>query len=458
MKTLLISAASPDTYRNFFFFEGCLFDQIRAGLNRDPELRVVLVVQPKHYEQYKDYENHRVIIEQAHKSRPLSRFQKAFTFLYSYLVYTGTTRTLATMGMRPEDAPGAGKRFLNPLKILIARTAGRIRWIKRVLVPFAYQAMFQEDEYRALIRRYRPHMAFVPHLFSSFDMRLLSAARREGVHTAGMITNWDHFDKYYLPLHVDRLFVQSEQIKRFAIDYQAYQESRIMITGYPYFDFIADRHYMRPRQETLRELGFQEGARYILYVSGSMYCPDEPDVIEEMLSWIDAGEFGHDMHLVIRPYPGVRGKDLEFDEKKFNDFKDHPRVSFYLGRFWGNVSKSTAFMNMVRYADAVAVVYSTAALEALALDRRGVIPSYDGSRIRPFRRSVKRFELREHFKDLLLCADIRKADNSPELRMHLKDAVAGSAVSTKSEGSPCGRVTGPLDTLASKRIFNELMK
>lgn len=458
-RTIFFSVATRDVYRNFFFFQGALFSRLVARIERGEPIRIVLVVQPKHYDDFKGYarEDGSILVEPAHVELRKSFIQKLFTFFYSYLVYTGTTRTLATIGMRAEDAPGAGRRMLNPAKRLLSFAFGWSRFLKIRLVPFFYFLFFRKDIYTGLFERYHPDMVFVPHLFSSFDMAFLASAKRRGVSTLGMVTNWDHFDKYYLPLHADTLLVQSRQIEEFALRYQAYDMRDVRLVGYPYFDFLFDVRYHMEREDVLSYLGFPPESRYMLYIAGSMYCPDEPDIIEQILQWIDDGYFGNDMRLVIRPYPGVRGKDLDFDEEKFESFKRHPRISFYLGTFWGDEEKSAAFMGTVRNAAAVIAVYSTAALEAVALDRPVVVPSFDGNRSRPFSRSVRRFELREHFAGVLATGGVRKINNFNELRAALSEYCANPAVDKYKREALRQFAAGPLDGGASKRVLEHML-
>jgi len=364
---------------------------------------------------------------------------------------------LATMGMRPDDAPGGGKRIMAPLKYLIAGTCGRFQFIKLRLVPWIYQRILRQQSFDALFEKYRPQLAFIPNVFTVFDRHCLSASKFWKVRTMGMVANWDHFDKYFLPLHVDKVLVQSEQIKRFTQKYQSYKEEEIRIVGYPHLDFVVDRRHARSRREVLEDLGFPAEARYILYISGSMYYPDEPDIIETMLQWIDQGKLGPAARMVIRPYPGGRGKDRDFDEQKFNSFKDHPHVSFYAEPFWEDLEKSRYFMNVLRQADAVIAVYSTACLEALALDRPVLTTAFDGYKKRPFHRSVRRFEMREHFRDIIDLGGMRRTTSFDDLLQALQGYLANPSQDAAAREHLRQYALYRTDGLASQRILESIL-
>lgn len=406
MKTLFFSISSTPVFRNFLFFPGSVCQRFPALLEKEKDLRIVLLFPRRDYEKYFTFFSpllgERCVAEIVDAPSPKGTIiQKIFYFFYSYLIYTGTTKIMATWGMRPEEPPAGGRWYLAPLKCGIALTVGRIRAVKTKLVPFLYYRLYRDRPFADIFEKYKPTCVFVPHLYGQFDTRLRAEAACQGVRTIGMAAGWDHLDKYFLPFQTDILLAQNEQMKRAAIHYQAYRADHIEIVGYPHLDlFFQSRARAMPRQELLRRLNFSENAEYILYISGSAYCPDEPEIIQTMLSWADEGKFGRDVRMVIRPYLGGRGKDREFDEKKFNSFEAHKRVSFYRRDFWADLEKVKEFINIMRHASAVICVYSTAFLEAAVLDRPLVALAFDGSRVRPLKRSIRRFLEFEHFQDV----------------------------------------------------------
>lgn len=464
MKTLFFSLSSSDVFKNFFFFPDGVFDKIKKFLKEDNNWRVVFVMpanKAKNYEsdlteELKDGLGKQWFLESIKTLDFRNTIQKLFCFFYSYLVFTGTTKTLATMGMRPEDAPGASRRILTPLKILIANTFGKSKFIKIKVIPYLYQKIFTNNPFSSLFEKYQPNKIFAPNLFNRFDMEFLAEAKKRGIKTVGMVTGWDHFDKYFLPFQVDILLAQSEQVKGFATRYQAYNLNKVFVVGYPYFDFIVRNNYFKKRDDVLKDLNFPPDSKYILYIAGSMYCPDEPDIIETLINWADEDKFGCDLRLVIRPYPGGRGKDRAFDEQKFNSFKNHPKVSFQMGKFWGNLEKTAHFLNIMRHADAVIAIYSTAILEAAVFDKPLLTISFDGYHKRPFSRSVKRFETREHFKDVLKSEALKKATSFEELFNFLNDYLRNPELDKEKRETLRKELICKLDGLTSERVFSYL--
>lgn len=462
MKTIFLSLSSTGAYRNLFFFPESVFAQMKARLRQDHDTRVVVIIPLSFRNKYgsllgtdADLKD-RVIIEIAVVPTKKNFFQQIFYFFSSYLIFTGTTKIMATMGARPDEPPAGGRWYLAPLKSAIARSLGRSVWVKRVLVPRLWQLFFPERPFSPLFEKYHPDLVFAPHLYGWFDTMLIGEAKRRGVRTLGMPAGWDHLDKYFLPLHTDRLLAPSEQVRRMAIEYQAYRAEQIVIVGFSYFDFVSRKEYLLSRSEVLARLGFPAGARYALYVSGSSYCPDEPDIIEKILAWADAGAFGCDLYLVVRPYQGGRKQDKQFDMQKFNRFAAHPRAVFYRQEFWGDMKRTEYFLNILAHADVVMGVYTTMLVEAAVLDRPLAAPAFDGYHTRPYHRSIRRFQEFDHFREVLASGAVRTARSFDDLFAILRRYLENPAADAEKRQVLRDRVCYRLDGRASERIVAEL--
>ena len=463
MTTLFFSFSAQTVFKNFFFFEGSLFDMLKQHLDKHEDICIVLLL-PEISGAYDSFFSTRkhphIIIEKIPFPKERRIVERALRFFYSYFIYTGTTRIMATIGIRPDEPPAGGKckQLLAPLKIGIAKTFGRMRLMRQHVIPFLFYRIFRERPFSSLFEIYKPDLIFMPHLYGFFDTMLLAEAKKRKVKTIGMVSNWDHFDKYYLPFQSDILLAQSEQIKDFAIRHQWYDPATIHLVGYPTHDFIFKNAHKKTRRETLVDLRLPPDARYILYISGSAYCKDEPDIIEEMLKQIGKGRFGDTMYLVIRPYAGTRPADREYDKEKFDRFLSAPRARTFAGEFWGDVAKTANFVSILEYASVVHVVYSTAALEAAVLDKPLVAPTFDGYHIRPFRESIRRFAIREHFRDVLETGALKQANNFDELFLYT-DAYLTDPSRDKEKRELLRRhLCFKIDGRASERIFQHIVK
>ena len=112
----------------------------------------------------------------------------------------------------------------------------------------------------------------------------------------------------------------------------------------------------------------------------------------------------------------------------------------------------------MRHADVLIQVFSTAVIPAAALDRPMITPSFDGHHLRPFNRSVRRFEMREHFKDVLESGGQQRALTFEELKEKLTMYLKHPETHAREREDMRQKVVGPLDGNASKRMHELLIK
>lgn len=461
-KNVFLTLSSIGVFKNLFFFPGSVFDRLIKKLKESRSVRLVILMPPAYSGKYGSFLMPHVgeflFIETVDIKPPRAFFERLFYFFYSYLIYTSTTKMLATMGLRPDEPPAGGRRYLSPVKYLIANTFGRSVLFKKRTVPMIYNSVFRERPFRELFIKYEPHMVFASHIYGIFDAQLLQESRRLGVSTMGMASGWDHLDKYFLPFKVRHLLAQSSHIREKAIEYQLYEPQEISVVGYPHLDFVSDQRYALSREGLLNKLGFPASARFLLYISGSAYCPDEPDVIEEILKWITHGRLGENLFLVIRPYVGGRGADIEFDKKKFMRFEEHPKVAFYKKESWSDLPQSIFFMNLIRHADVIISIFTSALLEAAVFGRPLVGVAFDGYRKRPFHRSIRRFTTSEHFKGVLKIGGLRLTHNFFELEKALREYLNNPRLDQDRREVMRRKLLHPLDGRSSDRIVECLLR
>ncbi|MDP3779174.1 MAG: hypothetical protein Q8R30_03990 [bacterium] len=461
-KTIFISISSVGAYRNLFLFPGSFFTQLKEFLRDHREYRAVILVPQREYEKYphlfKEGYNELFFVEGIPVSISKGFIQRFFYFFYSYLLYTDTTAVLATMGMRPDEPPagGKGKYLLGPLKRMIARTIGRSDWVRLHAVPFLFVRIFSRP-FKSVFEKYEPDLVFASHLYGWFDTHMLAEATRMGVKTMGMPAGWDHLDKYYLPFHVDRLLAPSNGVRDAGIKFQSYASKDISVIGYPHFDFIASKSWAISRHDVLKELGLPADAKIVLYVSGSFYCPDEPDIIKEMAEWAERGELEGNVYFVIRLYPSGRS-NRDFDEQKFEKLKSIPRISFYRPEVWTDIKTTELLLNIMLHADVVIQVYTTVALEATVLGRPLLSTPFDGYQQRSDYRSIRRFEKFEHFQDVIKSGALLRAYSFDQLREYLNRYLKDPSYLAREREQLCRDQCGPLDGKASRRVLEEILK
>jgi hypothetical protein len=465
-KTILITFSVHNVFRNLFLFPGGFFEQLKAELPKHKDLQIVFLLREreatKGHDEYerllKTMSANQVTIVYADAPGRTTLIRKVFRFFYAYLVFTNTTKILVTIGMRPEEPPAASNKLLTPLRWFIARVLGKSELVRQKLVPWLFQKIYQNERpFREIFETYKPDLLFSAHIYGDYDAHVIAEAKRQGVRTSAMPSGWDHVDKYFLPFHVDRLFVPSIQVANHAKQFQSYTDKELVITGYPHFDYFVSEAAKMREEELLNILKLPKGSKFIFYVSGSAYCPDEPDIIEKVLNWIEEGLFGPNMYLVVRPYLGSRSKDKEFDEKKFKRIATHKNVVYFDTKPWTILEDSRIFLNVMRHSAIVMCVYSSVFLEAAIFDRPLVATPFDGYKIRPYTRSIRRFSDFEHFKEVLDVGAIREVKNFDELKTTLLEYLADPNIDHDKREKMREEVCAVLDGSASRRLLSGIL-
>lgn len=414
MKTIFISSFSHGPIGNFSIPHG-VFERIAKG--KKPDTRVVLLVtKAEHHKKIKHapyVTDGSLIVESVPLYEPKSFKVKLFRFFYAYLIFTGTTRTLATLGARADMPPAGGNRHLAFIKSAIANTLGKVPAIKKRVVPWLFDRILTERPYARLFEKYHPSLVFAANMAMIPDSELLAEAKRRGIKTVGMVCNWDHLNKYFIPRRADYLIVQNMPMKREAVEFQGYEPDQITVTGFPKFDVYHDiAAHAATRAEFFRHFHIPENAKLILFISGSAYSLDEGDILGTISSWIKEGRFAQNARLMVRPYVTLRDRTQE--EAKYKTLMTDPTISFN----WlkgDEPENRRLYLGMFHHADVIISMFSTTAIEAALLDKPTIAIGFDGYAKRPLHQSIRRMERMHHFKNVLDTGDVPVVRNFDDL-------------------------------------------
>ncbi|GEM_PF-563588 len=409
-KKIFLNLYSTMTFRNFVVFP----DGVVSKLADNPDIKLhVLIPKGSNFRELLSrypFGKKLEVIEVNTKMPKLNPAQKLFYFFYSYLIFTGTTRLLATFGARADAPPAGGNRFFAPLKSAIANIFGRSKWIKTSFVPWAYKKLFSRKELADIFDRYQPDFVFLSGIAAFEDVELLAEAQRRKIKTMGMPMNWDHLNKYYIPLHPDRLLIQNQPMKKEAEEYHAYKESQIQMVGFPQFDFyITGKEHLRPRAEFMKKYGLSPNSKLILFISGSVYASGEQEILKEMRQWAKDGKLGQEVGFMVRPYPN------RADIAKYKELEKLPEMKFFWEDTTTDLENIIEFMNILYHSDIVISIFSTTAIEAAIFDKPTITLGFDGREKKPEHQSVARLEKLSHFKHVLDTGGVRVARGFSDL-------------------------------------------
>lgn len=454
MKTIFLSIASKLVMRNLFLVPGGVFDIVK----KNKDIKIVLILSDKLYKinegYFKTFSTENVVIEivkSGYKIETKNIIQSVFVFFYSYLIFTPTTRLIASKGARADINVPKWHHYLYPLKWLNYALFGHLYFIKEKLVPKLYFFIFKERLYKALFDKYKPDLIFLPNIAHSPDLELLAEAKRQNIKSVGMCGSWDHFNKYFVPLRSDTLLAWNEPLKQEAIKYECYRPEQIKFVGFPQFDAYVDRSIYNPREKFLNDRGFPPDAKIIFFASEGAYSLDGPDIIDMVVKSIESGSLPKNSRIILRLYPGVKS-----EEKTYEKFFNHPLIFIDSLDNWTTRDNFISFINSIYHSDIVISTYSTISVEAAVFNKPLININFDGYNIRPAHKTVRRLENFSHFQHVLNTGAVVNVKSQNELlaaiNTYLKNPSLDNDKRTYLQDYMCYK----LDGKSSERIVENL--
>ena len=439
---------------NFTVPDGVIDELIR---NKNDNARLILLTGEKLAPRLVSYSNDQSVIIETIKSFPPKGFvQKLFHFFYAFLIFTGSTKVLATFGARADIPPAGGSRHMWFFKSLVANTFGRSLFVKRRLTPQLFKIIFRKRPYKQLFDKYQPDLVMAPAVAFFPDIELVSEAQRRGIKTVGMAMNWDHLNKYYIPVHTDWLLVQNEPMRREAINWHAYYSEQIVLVGFPQFDMYAyPDKYLVSKEQFKKDFGLEGVEKIILFISGAAYSLDEPDVIKEISKWVSEGKFGSNTKILVRPY--VVARDIERERDKYKQLENDTNIVFNWQKRSDSLESKKNFMSMLAYSDVIISIFSTTAIESAIFDKPTITIGFDGYKKRPYHQSIVRLEDMSHFRNVLETGSVKVVRSFPDLEKTLALYLENPAIDTMARKVLVAKMCYKNDGRASKRIADFIL-
>ncbi len=386
--------------------------------------------------------------------------QNIFTFITTHLTFTLGARMLAKYGVRLDVPVAGGNKYLYPIKVLIAETAGRCNWVKVVLVPYLDRLFYRKRYLKYLFIKYNPDGIFCSNIHNNIDVEMLREAKRCKVKSFGMPGSWDHLPKKFEPVHSDILFVWTDFMKKEAIELQSYKESKICVVGVPYYDLFSDKNVLLSRKEFFKQSGLTSDKKIIFFISGTVYAPDDGDVAKIIALAINNKEINESVQLFIRPYPkdpNERNKFKEVDGMQSVVIDKNVMKKSADNQWFSSINEVKHFINCLYHADLIIHTYSSVAVEASIFNKQTICINFDGYQSRPFNESLKRFEkMLIHYFPLVETGGVEFANNQKHLKYLLNKLLDNPEVNIYNIKSLRNKMCGNLDGKTGERIADIL--
>ena len=357
---------------------------------------------------------------------PHSKVDAVFVGLHKYLVYSKYIGFKLRYGIRGLTRPEDLSIIRYYIFTAIFKPLSKIKLLREVIKWFDYHFVQQKEvrDFRDLLQKEKPDLVISTSIMSDIESALLKAARKEGIKTIGMPKSWDNPSRAAWRARADELVVWSEFMVGQVEKYQNYTREQTYIIGIPQFDFYTDKKQIWSRDKFCREFHLDPQKAIIFYTSGGKAMPEDAELAAMVYNLIQSGEIGKACQLLIRPHYSYAG-----DEKKFEpllgesdvsiDLSHNPSDSFrdHGDYSWGHRER---FMNCLYHAAVVVNVSSTITLDAVALDKPVVNPTFDGyPKEHPEIHPLQLFYESDHYQGIIQTGATKLAHSEKELREHI---------------------------------------
>lgn len=279
-----------------------------------------------------------------------------------------------------------------------------------------------------LFERYQPDLVFAQNMFSPEDCRLLLSAKRRNITTVTTVKSWDVLPtKAFTRVRADRVLVFNEFNKQEALSYGDYNESQIVVTGFPQFDIYQRTEHIQPREQFLRSLGMSTNDKYVFYsIPGDWKLPYTRDVVETLDIYADEKKFVNQIRVYVEIHPKYSDPTEQAKLKHVllrrpgTYFSQQGEFSLDSGgagaRQWTFTQDDIEHLaNVLHHAEAVICTDSTLSLDATASDRPVILIAYDGHRTLPYKHSIAFIYEREHYRNVIQTRGVQVVRSHTEL-------------------------------------------
>lgn len=316
-----------------------------------------------------EFEDGRVILENARCS-PRKPGHVRFAKLTALLVFSKSTWHHSQMG----NKTNLGRAFFwKYLELVFSVVVSRFGFLKTV-ARYAERKFFTYRDYQRYFDTYNPSIVFSTSIVSgSLDIEMMKEAKARGIATISMPKGWDNITKALYRFVPDVLVVQNEYMKRGAIRSQGVQPEKIVVTGFPQFDWYRRPEILQSREEYCASIGFEPKRKIIFFGSEGRWAPNGNSIVSLLADWVQNGSLVAPCSLFVRPHFSDAG------EKRFDAFKNiSPHIvideSFTLSDFFSDnwdpgVEETKKFINLIYHMDVLVTVASTLTLDAACFNK-----------------------------------------------------------------------------------------
>jgi len=268
------------------------------------------------------------------------------------------------------------------------------------------------------------------------DALLLRCARRLGIPSVCVVLSWDNLtSKGYMAARPDRLIVWNERMRQEAIELHDYAAADVEVAGVAHFDIYRRPDQWLSRSQVCQRLGLDPERPYVVFGTVSPFLfPYNADVAEQLATAFATGRIPGNAQLVVRLHPQAAGDDRYGDTRSVYDrlreqfpgivVLDVPAVNA-TGLQWAFPPDEMVWLaSLLRHAAVCVNVASTLAIDAALSGTPVVGVAFDGTRVLPYHRSIRRAYDYTHYQPIVASGGAPIAESADALVTQIRRYLA----------------------------------
>ncbi len=264
------------------------------------------------------------------------------------------------------------------------------------------QAFFKENKIDKLV---------FWHVQNSVFREFSICARKQKIPYIAVIGSWDRpTTKGPICPNCDKYIVNSVVMKNELEQHHEIDSGLIEVVGWPQMDVYHDPQMIEPREEFLSTLNINTNDTVLLYAGNAARLgAHEPSLVEHIARQINHGNYGGNIHLLIRPHP----QDVDWQERyaKVSGQEMGKHVTLMPAEM-GNMK---TMVNTLQHADIVMATQGSISLDAAALDKKIINIAFNGTLKRSYTESVERWYEMDHYLPVVNSGGVAIVNSFDEL-------------------------------------------
>lgn len=440
MKTIFITITRGLVVRNI------LRNKAFEILKQQKDLRIVLLflniynLEPPEYLR-EELGGDNVIFELIPNWTP-GKLQRVFKAATDYLVFAKNSKFYIT-GV-PEQHKRASEFYFFFFNI-IYRPLSKFKFLKRLARKIDL-LIYKNRRIAHFFDKYSPDLVFSTAIQSGMDYDILKEAKKRKIKTISMPKSWDNLERLLFRVEPDIFLVQNRTMKDQAVEYQAIDEKKIMITGFPQFDIYKESVLMA-KEAYCANRGLNPELPILFLGSEGPWSASDDKIFEEIISCREEGMIKN-CNIVIRPHFSAAFLNAyeRFRECKNVYVDDDFRKSEFFCDKWDPTRNDQINLTNLLYHCSVLVTFASTLSLDIACFRKPTIAVAYGVNFKDGKDISKKMYESDHYEEVMKTGAIITVDSKDELVKVVNESLENPHLRQEDverlRESMCGAVDG----------------